>query len=124
MGAVTNAGQYQIIIGNDVPHVFKAIMSMTKLESANNQSAQKDQRNVAAKVIDTVTGIFTPILPAITAAGMIKAVLALLIATKVLSNTSHTYQVLNFMADAGFYFLPILLANSAAKRFKVSYTKY
>lgn len=120
MGAVTNAGQYQIIIGNDVPHVFKAIMSMTKLEGANNQSAQKDERNVAAKVIDTVTGIFTPILPAITAAGMIKAVLALLIATKVLSNTSQTYQVLNFMADAGFYFLPILLANSAAKRFKVN----
>lgn len=120
MGAVINAGQYQIIIGNDVPHVFKAIMSMTKLEGANNQSAQKDERNVAAKVIDTVTGIFTPILPAITAAGMIKAVLALLIATKVLSNTSQTYQVLNFMADAGFYFLPILLANSAAKRFKVN----
>ena len=120
MGAVINAGQYQIIIGNDVPHVFKAIMSMTKLEGANNQSAQKDERNIAAKVIDTVTGIFTPILPAITAAGMIKAVLALLIATKVLSNTSQTYQVLNFMADAGFYFLPILLANSAAKRFKVN----
>ena len=123
MGAVTNAGQYQIIIGNDVPHVFKAIMSMTKLEGADNQSnksAKKDERNVVAKVIDTVTGIFTPILPAITAAGMIKAVLALLIATKVLSNSSQTYQVLNFMADAGFYFLPILLANSAAKRFKVN----
>ena len=123
MGAVTNAGQYQIIIGNDVPHVFKAIMSMTKIEGADNQSnksAKKDERNVVAKVIDTVTGIFTPILPAITAAGMIKAVLALLIATKLLSNSSQTYQVLNFMADAGFYFLPILLANSAAKRFKVN----
>ena len=120
MGAVTNAGQYQVIIGSDVTHVYKAIMDMTKLEGADGKEAQKDERSIGAKVIDTVTGIFTPILPAITAAGMIKAVLALLIATSVISNTSQTYQVLNFMADAGFYFLPILLANSAAKRFKVN----
>lgn len=120
MGAVSNGGQYQVIIGSNVSHVFKEIMAMTKLDSGSSEEAQKDKRSVGARVIDTVTGIFTPILPAITAAGMIKAVLAILIATKVLSNTSQTYQVLNFMADAGFYFLPILLANSAAKRFKVN----
>lgn len=120
MGAVSNGGQYQIIIGNNVSHVYKAIMDMTKLEGAAGKAEKKDERGIGAKVIDTVTGIFTPILPAITAAGMIKAVLALLIATKVLTNDSQTYQVLNFMADAGFYFLPILLANSAAKRFKVN----
>ena len=120
MGVAVNGGQYQIIIGNNVPHVYKAIMEMTKLEGAAGKAEQKDERSIGAKVIDTVTGIFTPILPAITAAGMIKAVLALLIATGVLKNTSQTYQVLNFMADAGFYFLPILLANSAAKRFKVN----
>lgn len=119
MGAVTNGGQYQVIIGSNVAHVFKEIMAMTKLEGSQNKE-EKDERKVLAKVIDTVTGIFTPILPAITAAGMIKAVLALLIATKVLTSDSQTYQVLNFMSDAGFYFLPILLANSAAKRFKVN----
>lgn len=120
MGAVSNGGQYQVIIGSNVAHVFKEIMAMTKLDNSSSDETQKDNRSIGAKVIDTVTGIFTPILPAITAAGMIKAVLALLIATKVLSNTSQTYQVFNFMADAGFYFLPILLANSAAKRFKVN----
>lgn len=120
MGAVSNGGQYQVIIGSDVSHVFKEIMAMTKLDNSESGSEQKDNRKLGAKVIDTITGIFTPILPAITAAGMIKAVLALLIATNALSNTSQTYQVLNFMADAGFYFLPIILANSAAKRFKVN----
>ena len=68
------------------------------------------------RVIDTLTGIFTPILPPLTAAGMIKAVLAILVAFKLVSNTSSTYQVINFMGDATFYFLPILLANSAAKK--------
>lgn len=118
MGAVSNGGQYQVIIGSDVSHVFKAIMEMTKLDSGSQGGEEKDNRKIADKVIDTISGIFTPVLPAITAAGMLKAVLAILITTKLLTNESQTYQVLNFMADAGFYFLPILLANSAAKKFK------
>lgn len=119
MGVVSSGGQYQVIIGSDVSHVFKEIMGMTKLESSDG-GQEKDDRKVVDKVIDTISGIFTPVLPAITAAGMLKAVLAILITTKLLTNDSQTYQVLNFMADAGFYFLPILLANSAAKKFKVN----
>ena len=119
MGVVSSGGQYQVIIGSDVSHVFKEIMGMTKLESSDG-GQEKDNRKIADKVIDTISGIFTPVLPAITAAGMLKAVLAILITTKLITNDSQTYQVLNFMADAGFYFLPILLANSAAKKFKVN----
>ncbi len=119
MGVVSSGGQYQVIIGSDVSHVFKEIMGMTKLENSN-AGEEKDNRKIADKVIDTISGIFTPVLPAITAAGMLKAVLAILITTKLITNDSQTYQVLNFMADAGFYFLPILLANSAAKKFKVN----
>lgn len=120
VGAVNKGGQFQVIIGNNVSHVFKAIMGEANISEESGATEERDQRSIGAKVIDTVTGIFTPILPAITAAGMIKAVLALLIATNMLSNTSQTYQVLNFMADAGFYFLPLLLAHSAAKRFNVN----
>ncbi len=79
---------------------------------------EKDGRKLGAKLIDTISGIFTPILPAITAAGMLKAVLSLLVAFKVVSTDAQTYQVVNFMADSAFYFLPVLLANSAAKKFK------
>ena len=52
-------------------------------------------------------GIFTPILPVITAAGMIKAVLSLLVVFKVVAVDDVNYQVLNFIGDAGFYFLPV-----------------
>ena len=79
---------------------------------------KKDDRKIVARMVDTLSGIFTPILPAITAAGMIKAILALLTAFSLVDKTGTTYQTLNFMADAAFYFLPILLANSAAKKFK------
>lgn len=119
MGAISNAGQYQVIIGSDVGSVYKEIMNITNLDNGGNSSEQeKDNRKPLAKVIDTISGIFTPILPAITAAGMMKAVLSILIATKTITAESQSYQVINFMADAAFYFLPILLANSAAKKFK------
>lgn len=118
MGVVDKGGQYQVIIGNDVNHVYKEITKIAKLDNVTSNSEEVDDRKPIAKVIDTITGIFTPILPAITAAGMMKAVLALLTAFNLITTTSQSYQIINFMADAAFYFLPILLANSAAKKFK------
>ena len=118
MGVVDKGGQYQVIIGNDVNHVYKEITKIAKLDNTTSNTEEVDDRKPVAKVIDTITGIFTPILPAITAAGMMKAVLSLLTAFKLITTTSQSYQVINFMADAAFYFLPILLANSAAKKFK------
>lgn len=118
MGVVDKGGQYQVIIGNDVNNVYKEIMKISNIEGKDNNTEEVDDRKTVAKVIDTITGIFTPILPAITAAGMMKAVLALLKAFNLITPQSQSYQVIDFMADAAFYFLPILLASSAAKKFK------
>ena len=119
MGAVSSGGQYQVIIGSDVANVYKEVMEITNLDNNGGQVENKtDDRKTLAKVIDTISGIFTPILPAITAAGMMKAVLSLLIAFNLISKESQSYQIISFMADSAFYFLPILLANSAAKKFK------
>lgn len=116
MGVVSSGGQYQVIIGSDVANVYRPLTEMANLKEGAAQ--EKDGRKLGAKLIDTISGIFTPILPAITAAGMLKAVLSLLVAFKVVSTDAQTYQVVNFMADSAFYFLPVLLANSAAKKFK------
>lgn len=118
LGVVVSGGQYQIVIGNDVNHVYKPIAEKCNL-TQDGGAAKNDgeKKSIGAKLIDTITGIFTPVLPAITAAGMLKAVLSLLVAFKLVDTTASTYQVINFMADAAFYFLPILLANSAAKKF-------
>lgn len=97
LGVAISGGQYQVIIGNDVNHVYKPIAEVCNL--GQNEGAKADpqeKKSIGARLIDTITGIFTPVLPAITAA---------------------TYQIINFMADAAFYFLPILLENSAAKKF-------
>lgn len=121
MGVVSKGGQYQVIIGSDVGSVYKEIANQTTTLGTNvDTDKEKDDRGVAAKVIDTITGIFTPILPAITAAGMLKAVLSLLVVFKLISDQSQSYQIINFMADSAFYFLPILLAISSAQKFKTN----
>ena len=120
LGVVSSGGQYQIIIGNDVNHVYKPIAeacSLTQDDGGSGKGDEKEKKSIGARLIDTITGIFTPVLPSITAAGMLKAVLALLVAFHLVDTSADAYQIINFMADAAFYFLPILLANSAAKKF-------
>lgn len=120
MGVVNKGGQYQVIIGSDVGNVYKEIMQQTSISSGEAETNKEDNRSRISKIIDTITGIFTPILPAITAAGMLKAVLSVTVVFSWLSVESQSYQILNFMADSAFYFLPILLAASSAQKFKTN----
>ena len=118
MGVVSKGGQYQVVIGSDVASVYKPLSEMCEISTEGGAEEDKNGKKFLERLVDTLSGIFTPILPAITAAGMIKAVLALFSAFHWLDKSGTSYQVLNFMADAAFYFLPILLANSAAKKFR------
>lgn len=68
----------------------------------------------------SISGIFTPVLPAVTAAGMIKAVLSVLTVFGIVSAKDQNYQILSFIGDAGFYFLPVFLGATAAKQFKTN----
>lgn len=122
MGVVNKGGQYQVIIGSDVGSVYRKILDLGSFDGGKDSGKDKgeaaDDKGPIIKVLDTIAGIFTPIIPAITGAGMLKAVMALLVAFKVIDTASETYQFLNFFADAAFYFLPFLIAASAAKKFK------
>lgn len=73
------------------------------------------RKNKIELLLALISGIFTPILPVITAAGMIKAVLSLLVVFKVAAVDDVNDQVLNFIGDAEFYFLPVFLGASAAR---------
>ncbi|WP_339166742.1 beta-glucoside-specific PTS transporter subunit IIABC [Paenibacillus sp. FSL R5-0341] len=122
MGVMENGGQFQVIIGNDVPVVYNALVgNMSKSPNADNASSgastgEKKKRNPVSALFDFISGIFTPILPAITGAGMIKGIVAILVALEWLSDTSSTYIILSAIGDGAFYFLPIILAISAARK--------
>ncbi|TJZ72178.1 PTS beta-glucoside transporter subunit EIIBCA [Bacillus amyloliquefaciens] len=117
MGTNISGGQFQIIVGNHVPKVYQALMESSGLshESANKTSKQK--KNVLSAVFDVISGVFTPILPAIAGAGMIKGLVALAVTFGWLSEKSQTHSILTAVGDGAFYFLPLLLAVSAARKF-------
>ncbi|SNZ03548.1 PTS system beta-glucoside-specific IIA component, Glc family /PTS system beta-glucoside-specific IIB component, Glc family /PTS system beta-glucoside-specific IIC component, Glc family [Terribacillus aidingensis] len=118
LGSNISGSQFQLIIGNEVPKVYKEIIASSGLsESSNTQGGSKEKKNVISSIFDVISGVFTPILPAIAGAGMIKGITALLLTLGVLQDTSQTYQILTVIGDGAFYFLPILLAISAARKF-------
>lgn len=117
MGVVNKGGQLQVVIGNDVNHVYNEVLKLGNFEKAS--STESGEKNgIVATVLDTIAGIFTPILPAITGAGMLKAVLTLLTTFKLMSPDSQSYYILSFISDAAFYFLPVILAYTSATKFK------
>ena len=97
MGVVSKGGQYQVVIGSDVASVYKPLSEMCEISTEGGAKEDKNGKKFLERLVDTLSGIFTPILPAITAAGMIKAVLALFSAFHWLDKSGTSYQVLNFI---------------------------
>ncbi|HFI0055829.1 TPA: PTS transporter subunit EIIC [Streptococcus suis] len=119
LGVIDKGGQFQVIIGNDVAQVYRPLAEDLEEQVVADQEVSSKQ-GIFATVLATISGIFTPILPVITAAGMIKAVLSLLTVFGVVAADDTNYQILNFIGDAGFFFLPIFLGGSAARQFKTN----
>ncbi len=126
LGTVIAGGQHQVIIGPNVAHVTS---ELAKLMDANPSKFDEDEGKLekATKsrlkfdsMLDTISGIFTPILPAITGAAMVKVLLIILTMAGILTKESQTYAVLSFVGDTPFYFLPVMLAYPAAKKFNLN----
>lgn len=115
INVLSKGGVYQIVIGPNVADVFEELEPLLDL---NQGSEQKEKTNIGAKIIDFVSGIFQPIIPALSGAGMVKAVLALLVVFKAVNIESATYQLLNMLGDTIFYFLPVFLAFTEARKLK------
>lgn len=112
---IINAGQYQIVIGTHVVDVFEEI---EKLVEISQDTTTQEKKGIFDTIIDFVAGTFQPIIPALSGAGMVKAVLALLVVFNVITTDSQTYYMLNVFADGVFYFLPILIAFTQAQKLK------
>lgn len=118
LGAQIKDGQYQIIIGPNVNRVYDEVVPLLDSSAAADKPSSAGKIK-GAQVLDIITGIFSAILPALVAGGMLKGLLAL--AEIVGVNTGvGTCQILSMISDVPFYFLPFLLAISAARKFKVN----
>lgn len=114
--------QYQIIIGSHVSKVFDELLALgvSNGDLEEQTENQNSKTGIFNQIVDTITACMTPMIPALTAAGMMKVILSLCTTFNWLSNESPTYRVLDFIGDSAFYFMPILLAVFASRRFKVN----
>ena len=122
MGLVKQGGQYQIIIGNNVAAAYKEILALGvdggATVDASEQPKQKwTLKRVGMTILDAIIGTMTPLIPAIIGGSMVKLLAMLLLMTDVVGETNSTYVLLNTIGDAAFFFLPILVAVSASKKF-------
>ncbi len=117
-GVIRNAGVYQVVIGTHVADVFEEVEKLAGLDQKEAADAPEEKKGALNTVIDFVASVFQPVIPALSGAGMVKAVLALLVVFHVITNDSQTYILLNMFADAVFYFLPVMLAYTEAKKLK------
>lgn len=120
--AVDKGGQYQVVIGNEVEDVYKSLVKEGNLEDDHNNDREDgaDNRNIFIKLLDIIASIFTPIIPVLAGSGMIKALIAIIDTFKLTSSDTAVHRILTVLGDAGFYFLPVILAVSAAKKFNVN----
>lgn len=130
VGSQIVGAQYQVIIGPDVEDVYKEFCKAADIEAnvtgneddTDNLSIQKDSsaKGLVNRFMDIISACVTPLIPIITAAGLIKLIVAVLGPTmlNVCSESSDIMRLLTFVGDAGFYFYPVFVAYGAAKKFK------
>ena len=124
LGVVKTGGQYQIVIGNNVDDVYKEVcdIGQFKAEAAieENLDTPKEKftlKKLGGNILDYLAGSITPLIPALMVAVIFK------MATAVLGDmlgwiptTSDLYKLFTFVGDASFYFVPVLLGYTSAKK--------
>ena len=120
-------GQYQVVIGAEVGDVYDAIVArLPGLGGGEVDSeAEAAPRPTTAvgwikfgfsSLIGVITGSMIPVIGVLAASGILKGILALLVQFKIVADSSDTYQIISAMADSMFYFLPIIIGFTAARR--------
>lgn len=116
--------QYQIIIGQSVSDAYSAVCRQAGISEQgaideNLDGADKKKRNPLIAVCDGMSGTIVPVIPLFMASGLVKVILVLANLVGILSKDSSTYNILSQYSDAALYFLPIIVACTAAKKFRV-----
>ncbi|MES5431771.1 beta-glucoside-specific PTS transporter subunit IIABC [Enterococcus gallinarum] len=115
---VQSGGQYQVVIGSHVSDVYRELTGVANFDGESEKSAKKG--NPLNQLIDIISSIFTPFLGAMAGAGVLKGFLTLAVTMNWLAADSGVYTVWYAIADGLFTYLPVMLAFTAAKKFKTN----
>ncbi|TDL61344.1 PTS beta-glucoside transporter subunit EIIBCA [Paenibacillus amylolyticus] len=119
---VESGGQFQVVIGSNVAHVYAEIMKNRDLGGDSSSSAEStgEKTSLLSKVFEIISGSFSPLIPAMAGSGMLKALLTVLTMLGWMSDTSDTYLILSAAGNAVFYFLPIFLGITLGMKLKAN----
>lgn len=120
LGAQWSGEQFQVIIGQDVDDAYRLVCAKNGLAEEKKVNENLDapgKKFSLAAILDGIAGCVSPVVIALIGGGMIKVVLLLLVQLGLITTEGGTYVTLSFVADAPFYFLPVLVGASAAKKF-------
>jgi len=123
MKIIQTGGQYQVVIGTHVDAVYREFIQIGGFDNQvakNTKQTEKDteeKKGLLSRFLILMSGVFQPVLMIMMASGMIKALLTLGSLTGFMAKTDGTYIILNAVGDAVFYFFPIALGWSSAKKF-------
>lgn len=122
VNTLNKAGQYQILIGTDVPKLYDEFEELVKGDGESVETSSEDNNNesIISKVFSAISAIFAPLLPALAGSGILRGLLILAEQIGLVSKDSGTYAILNVASMSVFYFLPVLLAFTSARRFGAS----
>lgn len=113
LSVVISGGQYQIVIGPKVTEYFAALMQLLNLD----ENKKTDEGKQKISLLKVISGAFSPLIPLLAGAGMIKALLMVLVEFGLLSDASSTYAILSAAGNSVFYFMPIFLGITLSKQF-------
>lgn len=127
-GVVTSGNQFQVIIGTQVGQVFDSVIQKISPSSIvadsmeDTQSQDKGVKSVLNRMLDYLSGSLTPIIPILLVSSLCKMIASIISPSLlgIVSTESDIYNLFNMVGTAGFYFLPIFVGNTAAKKMKVS----
>ncbi|WGE66918.1 beta-glucoside-specific PTS transporter subunit IIABC [Actinobacillus equuli subsp. haemolyticus] len=118
ISVVESGGQFQVVIGNNVPKVYAEIMSQANIQAGSDADLPKP--SLINRAIDFLSGSFTPLIGVMAGAGILKGLIAILQVAGWLDPASGTFTVLDAAASGTFYFLPVFLAFTAANKLNTS----
>lgn len=122
-GVVTvmrSAGQFQVVIGNHVSHVYEEVVDYAGIAPTEVVEDDGEKVNLFNRLIDILSGVFQPFLGVLAASGMLKGFVALAFSLGLITQESDTYILLNQIGDAIFFFMPIVIGYTASQKFKLS----
>ena len=125
ISVVVSGGQFQVVCGAKVTKIYDAAVailgdSVAAASSGSEVDIPQEKQSFGNLILQKITEIFTPLVPAIAAAGLIKGLLAAFAKIPGFDSTTSTYVIMNTASNVIFYFMPIFLAYTTAKALKCS----